>query len=40
MSEPEASDLILGLGDTVQVVSVQTVYSAGIVMCYLCQVRE
>jgi hypothetical protein len=40
MSEPESSDLILGLGDTVQVVSVQTVYSAGTIMCYLCQVRE
>ena len=37
---PDESDLLVGVGDTVRVVSTQTLYSASQVVCYICQVRE
>ena len=37
---PDESDLLVGVGDTVRVVSTQTIYSGTSVVCYICQVRE
>ena len=37
---PDEGDLLVGVGDTVRVVSVQTIYSGENVVCYICQVRE
>lgn len=36
---PEVDDQIIGLGDTVNVTRVQTIYSSEIV-CYICHVKE
>ena len=36
---PEVDDQIVGLGDTVNIVSVQTIYS-GSAVCYICHARE
>jgi len=38
--EPDDEDQILGSGDTVNIVSVVTIFSAGTKICYLCDVRE
>lgn len=38
--EPETGDLIIGLGDAVKITKVTTIYSAGVVVCYLCDVKE
>ncbi len=38
--EPDAEDTISGFGDTVKVVSVQKIYHADTLVCYICQVRE
>lgn len=37
---PDEGDLLVGAGDTVRVVSTQTIYSSASVVCYICQVRE
>lgn len=37
---PDESDLLVGAGDTVRVVSTQTIFSGDSVICYICQVRE
>ena len=37
---PDEGDLLVGVGDTVRVVSTQTIYSGTSVVCYICQVRE
>jgi hypothetical protein len=37
---PDESDLLVGAGDTVRVVTTQTIYSGDSVVCYICQVRE
>lgn len=38
--QPDATDQILGLGDTVDIVRVMEIRSASGAMCYLLQVRE
>jgi hypothetical protein len=38
--EPDATDQILGLGDTVDIVKVMEIKSSSATMCYLLQVRE
>ena len=38
--EPDDEDKIIGLGSTYEVVSVQTVYNAGVAVCYICEVRD
>lgn len=38
--EPDATDQIIGLGDTVNVVKVMEIKSGSASMCYLLQVRE
>lgn len=38
--EPDAEDSIVGFGDTVKVIAVQTIYHGDYVACYICQVRE
>ena len=37
---PNEGDLLVGVGDTVRVVSTQTIYRGDSVVCYICQVRE
>ncbi len=37
---PDESDLLVGAGDTVRVVAVQTLFNGDSVVCYICQVRE
>ena len=37
--EPEVDDLIIGMGDTVSIARVQTIFSGGPV-CYICHVKE
>tara|TARA_R110002012_G_scaffold314072_1_gene526423 strand:- start:410 stop:766 length:357 start_codon:yes stop_codon:yes gene_type:complete len=37
---PDEGDLLVGVGDTVRVVSLQTIYSGSSAVCYICQVRE
>jgi len=38
--EPDGEDQIIGFGDTVKIVSVQSIYHADTLACYICQVRE
>ena len=38
--EPDESDLLVGSGDTVRVISTQTIYEGENPVCYICQVRE
>lgn len=38
--EPDAEDFLIGFGDTVKVVSTQSIYHADTLVCYICQVRE
>lgn len=38
--EPDATDQIIGLGDTVDIVTVMEIKSGSNTMCYLLQVRE
>ena len=38
--EPDRGDQIVGLRDTVKILSVQYLYSSGILVCYLCEVSE
>jgi len=38
--EPDDDDELLGNGDTVKIVSVRTIFSDGIKLCYICDVRE
>jgi len=40
LPEPDAEDFIIGAGDSVKVVSVQKIYHANSLVCYICQVRE
>lgn len=40
LPEPDSEDLLIGVGDTVRVVSVQKIYHASTLVCYICQVRE
>lgn len=40
ISEPDNEDQILAVGDTVVIKSVQKIYNASTLVCYLCQVRE
>lgn len=40
IDEPEVDDQIIGQGDTTTIVGVQKIFSAGSVVCYICQVRE
>jgi len=37
---PDDEDKIIGLGSTYEVVSVQTFYSDGAAVCYICEVRD
>jgi len=37
---PDDEDLVIGNGDTVKVLSVTTIFSAGIPICHLCTVQE
>lgn len=37
---PKSQDQFIGVGDTVNVVSVQTIQSGGVDAAYICQVRE
>lgn len=38
--EPDEDDIIIGVGDRVVVKSVQKIYNADTLVCYICQVRE
>lgn len=38
--EPDIGDLIVGSNDSVKITKVTTIYSAGVVICYICDVRE
>lgn len=38
--EPDDDDEILGNGDKVKIVSVRTIFSDGVKLCYICDVRE
>jgi hypothetical protein len=38
--EPDEEDLIVGNGDTATIVSVTTIFSNGVAVCYLCHVEE
>lgn len=38
--EPDDEDLILGQGDPVAITSVNTIFSGGTAVCYICEVRE
>ena len=38
--EPDDEDQIIGNGDTVNVISVVTIFSNGVKICFLCDVRE
>ena len=40
ISEPDNGDQILTVGDTVVIKSVQKIYNASTLVCYICQVRE
>jgi len=40
LPEPDSEDFIIGFGDTVKVVSIQKIYHADTLVCYICQVRE
>ena len=40
LPSPDEGDLLVGVGDTVRVISTQTIYSGADVVCYICQVRE
>ena len=40
LPSPDEGDLLVGVGDTVRVISTQTIYSGDNVVCYICQVRE
>ena len=37
---PDDEDTVIGLGNTYEIVSVQTFYSNGIAICYICEVRD
>ena len=38
--EPDDEDKIIGLGSTYEVVAVQTIYSNGSAVCYICEVKD
>jgi hypothetical protein len=38
--DPDDEDQIIGNGDTVNVISVVTIFSNGVKICFLCDVRE
>jgi hypothetical protein len=40
ITEPDNDDQILTVGDTVVIKSVQKIYNASTLVCYICQVRE
>jgi len=40
LPEPDADDIVVGVGDKVKIVSVSKIYSADTLVCYICQVRE
>ena len=37
---PDDEDQITGNGDTVNILSVVTIFSSGVALCYICDVRE
>ena len=37
---PDDEDKVIGLGNTYEIVSVQTFYSDGVAICYVCEVRD
>jgi hypothetical protein len=37
---PDDEDTVIGLGNTYEIVSVQTFYSDGVAICYVCEVRD
>jgi hypothetical protein len=37
---PDDEDTVIGLGNTYEIVSVQTFYSDGLAICYVCEVRD
>jgi len=37
---PDDEDKVIGLGNTYEIVSVQTFYSDGLAICYVCEVRD
>jgi hypothetical protein len=38
--EPDEDDQLLGNGDAVSIVSVSTIFSGGVAICYICHVKE
>jgi len=38
--DPDDEEKVIGLGNTYEIVSVQTFYSDGVAICYVCEVRE
>ncbi len=38
--EPDNEDQILSVGDTVVIKSVQKIYNADTLVCYICEVKE
>lgn len=38
--EPDDEDKIIGLGNTYEIVAVNTIYSNGAAVCYICEVRD
>ena len=38
--EPDTQDIILGNGDTVNIISVTTIFSGPSAICYICHVEE
>ena len=40
LPEPDADDIVVGVGDKVKIVSVSKIYSGDTLTCYICQVRE
>jgi len=39
-TEPDDGDQITGIGDTVNITRVSTMYNAGTAVCYVCEVSE
>jgi hypothetical protein len=37
---PDDEDKVIGFGSTYEIVSVQTFYSDGVAICYICEVRD
>mgnify|MGYP000053019336 CR=1 FL=1 len=37
---PDDEDKLIGLGNTYEIVSVQTIYTNGVAICYICEVQD